>query len=303
MPQPLMVNDIPLSEPPSGPLSVGWAGNPRDPEKNFETFFPGAVPDRARFEPATGQYSLEQMAGYYAGLDVLCVTSRSEGLPQPLVEALAAGCFVIATDVGLVPELIEPGINGRVIPPDPAALRAVLEECLGDTGQLRARRREIAVRFRQHWSDTMLRERWERFYTRALARAEASGAARVQPGIGHHEEARVLSRFRWPTRATGAIASGTSIGDALPARVLPGHELTGTVSAGSNEFQQLIRRLAGANVCVTAVSQTLPQRAIARGLRQISMASRRMKLEAVARQVDRLPTRYDLAVRGLHSDC
>ncbi|HNW35163.1 MAG TPA: glycosyltransferase [Candidatus Ozemobacteraceae bacterium] len=47
----------------------------------------------------------------YADLDVLVLTSRNEGTPLVLIEALAAGCPVAATAVGGVPELLS-GVNG-----------------------------------------------------------------------------------------------------------------------------------------------------------------------------------------------
>jgi glycosyltransferase involved in cell wall biosynthesis len=40
-----------------------------------------------------------------AAMDVLLVTARNEGGPQPVLEALACGVPVISTDVGFVPEL------------------------------------------------------------------------------------------------------------------------------------------------------------------------------------------------------
>lgn len=46
-----------------------------------------------------------EVPGVMASLDVLLVTSRNEGGPQPVMEALACGVPVISTEVGFVPEL------------------------------------------------------------------------------------------------------------------------------------------------------------------------------------------------------
>lgn len=46
----------------------------------------------------------------------LLPTSHGEGCPMALLEAMAAGLAVIATDVGAIGEIIEPGINGIIIP-------------------------------------------------------------------------------------------------------------------------------------------------------------------------------------------
>ena len=55
-----------------------------------------------------------------SGFDIFCMPSRSEGLPFALLEAGLAGLPVIATTVGGIPEIIESGINGVLIPVEDA---------------------------------------------------------------------------------------------------------------------------------------------------------------------------------------
>lgn len=45
-----------------------------------------------------------ELAGLYAGADVLVLPSYHEGFGVPIVEALAAGCYVICSDAGAAPE-------------------------------------------------------------------------------------------------------------------------------------------------------------------------------------------------------
>lgn len=50
--------------------------------------------------------------------DIFCMPSRSEGLPYALLEAGLAGLAVIATEVGGIPEIIDSGTTGILIPKD-----------------------------------------------------------------------------------------------------------------------------------------------------------------------------------------
>ncbi|HEV8629905.1 MAG TPA: glycosyltransferase [Thermoanaerobaculia bacterium] len=59
---------------------------------------------------------LEDPAPALAALDVFLTTSEYEGLPVALLEAMAASLPVVATAVGGVPEVIEPGVSGSLHP-------------------------------------------------------------------------------------------------------------------------------------------------------------------------------------------
>ncbi len=52
----------------------------------------------------------------YADLDATVISSHNEGTPACLIEAMASGCPVIATSVGGIPDMITPGVTGRLIP-------------------------------------------------------------------------------------------------------------------------------------------------------------------------------------------
>jgi glycosyltransferase involved in cell wall biosynthesis len=64
-----------------------------------------------------------QLAPVYGDLDVVVVSSRNEGTPVSILEGAAAGCPVVATRVGGVPDLIEQGVEGLLVSPrQPRAL-------------------------------------------------------------------------------------------------------------------------------------------------------------------------------------
>lgn len=54
--------------------------------------------------------------------EVLCLTSHSESCPNAVLEGMAAGVPVVATNVGGVPELIDDGVNGLLVAPDDPGL-------------------------------------------------------------------------------------------------------------------------------------------------------------------------------------
>jgi glycosyltransferase involved in cell wall biosynthesis len=67
----------------------------------------------------------------YSDLDMLVISSTAEGTPVSVIEALAAGCPVVATAVGGVPDLLDHGTLGRLVAPgDPEALAQAMIETM-----------------------------------------------------------------------------------------------------------------------------------------------------------------------------
>ncbi|MFN8598855.1 MAG: glycosyltransferase family 4 protein [Candidatus Binatia bacterium] len=97
-----------------------------------------------------------------AAADVVAMPSLAEGLGVAAIEAMAASRPVVASAVGGLPELIDDGVQGLLVPPgDAAALAAALRRVLGDAA-LRARLGDAG------------RVRAESFSTVAMARGTAS---------------------------------------------------------------------------------------------------------------------------------
>jgi glycosyltransferase involved in cell wall biosynthesis len=88
------------------------------------------------------------MAAVYADLDVKVISSSNEGTPLTFIEALAAGCPVVGTDVGGVAEFLEQGRFGKVTPPgDAAALAAAIIDTLQHPPDMPAIRATIIERY------------------------------------------------------------------------------------------------------------------------------------------------------------
>lgn len=69
----------------------------------------------------------------HADLDVVALTSRNEGSPVSLIEAMAAARPVVATRVGGVPDLVEDGVSGLLVDAgDDRALAAAIVALAGD---------------------------------------------------------------------------------------------------------------------------------------------------------------------------
>jgi glycosyltransferase involved in cell wall biosynthesis len=75
----------------------------------------------------------EDLAALLPGLDLLVHAAHREGLGVAVLEALAARVPVVAVAAGGVPDIIEDGVTGLLVPPnDAAVLAAGIERMLGD---------------------------------------------------------------------------------------------------------------------------------------------------------------------------
>jgi len=93
---------------------------------------------------------------------MLALSSRTEAMPNVILEAMAAGLPVAATAVGGVPELVRPARTGWLVPPeDPEELAAALVRLLGNPEQCRAFGREARRRVVRDFSMSAMVSRYE----------------------------------------------------------------------------------------------------------------------------------------------
>jgi len=122
----------------------------------------------------TGPVTGGTKARLLASADCFVHPSRSEGLPNSILEAGAAGLPIIATAVGAVPEVLAPpdlpsaddGTPlGLLVPPrDPAALADAMERLATDAGLRRRMGARVRERFRAEYSLERLAERMAPIY-------------------------------------------------------------------------------------------------------------------------------------------
>ena len=63
-----------------------------------------------------GEQPFKEIPRLFGSMDVICALSENEGFGLTILEAMSSGTAVIATEAGAWPEIIEPGVNGWVIP-------------------------------------------------------------------------------------------------------------------------------------------------------------------------------------------
>jgi glycosyltransferase involved in cell wall biosynthesis len=108
---------------------------------------------------------VDDIPAFLATLAVAVLPSRSEGMPNAVLEYMAAARPIVATAVGGTPRLIEDGRHGLLVPSeDPDALAAAVGRLLADRAlatRLAAAARRRAVR---DFSRRAMVQRFERFY-------------------------------------------------------------------------------------------------------------------------------------------
>ena len=140
----------------------------------------GDGPERERLESSARELGIEasvlflgfrsDLERIYPELDVVINSSRNEGTPVALIEVMAAGIPVVATEVGGTPDVLEHGALGELVPPnDPTKLAAAIGRSL-DRGERGTRKTALArERAVQRYSSARLCRDIEALYSALLA--------------------------------------------------------------------------------------------------------------------------------------
>jgi colanic acid/amylovoran biosynthesis glycosyltransferase len=142
-PRPRLINIGRLSEQKGQLVLIEAAARLKEQGRDFEIVLVGGGPLRGEIETRIDQLGLAsnvKLAGWLSGPQVrqelldsrgLVLPSFAEGLPVVIMESLALGRPVISTYVAGIPELVQPGQTGWLIPAgDVEQTAAAMEECL-----------------------------------------------------------------------------------------------------------------------------------------------------------------------------
>lgn len=141
----------------------------------------GSGPERSRLESLAQRLGIGQQVvftGYREDacrllpiFDVYVLCSESEGYPVSLVEAMAAGCAAVSTDVGGVREIVTPGYDGILVRADDAgAFRDALDQLLADANRRAALGRAARQTARRSWGTKTMVDSIVDLYNELLAR-------------------------------------------------------------------------------------------------------------------------------------
>lgn len=122
--------------------------------------------------------------------------SYSEGIPNSLLESMAAGLPVVATRVGGIPELVRDGEDGYLVPPRaPRLLAERIDKLLTDTAQARRFGEAGRLRVRESFSlERMIRDTEELYLETLLTKTSARKAAARQPETRPSAGARAIHK-------------------------------------------------------------------------------------------------------------
>jgi glycosyltransferase involved in cell wall biosynthesis len=154
----------------------------RVPDPGIVASIIGDGPERTTLEAQAARLGIDHRVQWHgavhdagsllAALDALVLSSRSEGTPMVLFEAMAAGTPIVAARVGGVPDVVSVEDAVLVEPESPGALAAAIHEVRDAPAEARARARRAGERLQTEFAIGPWLQRYDDVY-RAARRASA----------------------------------------------------------------------------------------------------------------------------------
>jgi glycosyltransferase involved in cell wall biosynthesis len=152
-----------------------------DANPSFRLDVVGDGPSRPALERLRRQLRLEPHLTFHGARDdvrrvlgeanLLVQSSLSEGISLTLLEAMAAGVPIVATDVGGNPEVVDRGVTGLLVPPsDPESLAAAILTVLDDHGLAQRMSEAARTRAERHFNVRHMAASYQDLYEEAVAR-------------------------------------------------------------------------------------------------------------------------------------
>jgi glycosyltransferase involved in cell wall biosynthesis len=139
-------------------------------EKIIEQAKSLGVLDRCRFVGFR-----RDLAEVFSIMDFMVLPSLSEGLPNVVLEAFAACKPVVASNIGGVPEVVEEGISGYLVPPGrPQPLAEAILKMLGDPAKMQSMGSAGYERVRREFTFEAQTEKLEAIYYQMINEFKAT---------------------------------------------------------------------------------------------------------------------------------
>ncbi len=170
------------------------------------------VAERVHF---TGSLSGRELVDGYHAMDLFAFASRSETQGLVLAEAMASGLPVVALDASGVREVIDEGINGRLLDdPSPRTFAAALDGVRRLHPEAFQSLRREARRKASHFSLERCSRKVLAVYEEAVGKCDHSR----QPGLGFWETATEQLRVEWELIRNVAEAAVSTLHEIRPPR-------------------------------------------------------------------------------------
>jgi glycosyltransferase involved in cell wall biosynthesis len=141
------------------PAVASFLGDGREREALAARAAELGIADRVRWHG-----TVRDAGRHFAAFDAFALSSRTEGTPIVLFEAMAAGVPIVATRVGGVPDVVTEG-EALIVPPEsPAALAAALAEVHRDRAGAASRARRARERLAERYALAPWLDRYDAIY-------------------------------------------------------------------------------------------------------------------------------------------